>query len=127
MAETLTVVAVETIETLIQGLARRAGKTEPPFPEDPGGVACVLETTGEGVGSGGQRVLALGLDFFVAADRSMPGVEPGHQNGAGRRTHGRSTIVPSETHPASRQMINMRRFEMLLSVAAEIAVAQIIG
>ena len=57
----------------------------------------------------------------------MADVKAGHEHAARRGADGRAGIGIGESHAVGGQAIEIRRFDLLLAVAAEVAVAEVIG
>ena len=63
----------------------------------------------------------------VAADRGMAGVVAGHQATARRGADGAAGVALREAHALRGQAVEVRRLDLLLAVAAEVAIAQVVG
>ena len=120
-------IAKEIVEALAVGLARGIRPAQAPFADQPRPVALGLENLGNGNLLIAERMLAHRLDFLVAADARVSRVETGHERGARRRAHGAARAETSEAHAVGRELIQYRRLNVLLPVAPQVAVAQIIS
>src|SRR5438552_2483613 len=63
----------------------------------------------------------------VAANPRVSGMHAGHQTTTRRRADRAAGVALSESHPFVRKTVNVRRFDPLLSVATEVAVAEVIS
>src|SRR5262245_40342752 len=113
-------VAEEVVEALAVRDAGRVDLAEAPFADEAGAVANPFEHFGDRGVLGPQR------DKSVAADVSMAGVFAGHQTAARRGTNRTAGVALREAHTLGGQAIEVRRLNLLLAVAADIAVALII-
>ncbi len=114
-------VTIEIIEPLPGGHAHRAFAPQAPFAAQTRGIAGRFQHRGHG------RVVRLQFIFIVPPHAAVAGVQPGHQRAARWRTHRAAGVELSEPHAAGGQAIDVRRFDLLLAIAAQIAVAEIIG
>ena len=97
-----------------------AGQTEPPLPQHAGAVSRFFQYFRHGhvfrqQGHGG-----------VPPDAPLAGVESGHQGGAGRGAERTACVALGEAHSFGGQPIDVRRWDFLLPVAAEVAITEII-
>ena len=111
-----------------------------PFADGGRGVALLLEHLGDGHFRVGDRLLAgelqavsllyLGRQIVgaaVVADVGVPGMLARHQHTSRRCTDGIATVVLREPHPFGGQSVDMRRLDLLLPVAAQFGIAQVVG
>ena len=68
-----------------------------------------------------------GLTLAVVADGGVAGVLAGHQAAARRGADGAAGVELRELHPLGRHAVDVRRLDLLLAVAAEFAVAEVVG
>ena len=131
--DTLAVIAEEQIEPLAVRIARAADRAESPFAHRRGGVTGLLENLSHRQRLFRQRILAFGefrksgLNAEVAAHFRMSQMLARHQRAAGRGTNRRPGVVAGETHPLRRQPVDVRRRDLLLTVAAQFAPAEIVS
>ena len=123
----LAVVAEEAVEALPERVALGAGRPEPPLPHRAGDVALGLEQLGQGDRGGRERGLALRLHLAVVADGRVPGVPAGQEDAARGRADGVPRVVLREAHALGRQAVERGRADLPLAVAAELAVAEVVG
>jgi hypothetical protein len=123
----LAVVAEEMIEPVLQRAAARVEHAHAPLADGGGCVAGGLEQLSDGEGALRQRLLALGLDFAVRADRRMARVQPGHQRRAARCADGRAAIGLQVARALARHPVEVRRLDQLLSVHAHVALREIVA
>jgi hypothetical protein len=57
----------------------------------------------------------------------MPGVKPGQETASRRGANSRTRIELREPYPHPCQLIDIRRFNFLLAINANIAITQVIG
>ena len=127
VGERLAVVAVEPVHALLVRVAGGGDGPETPFAEGSGGVASILEVVENGLCPLRKRELSLRRNFEVAPDIGVSAVRARHKAGAGRGAHRRTGITLRETKPVSGQGIDVGSAEQLLSIAAEISPAEIVG
>src|SRR5262245_13857465 len=72
-------------------------------------------------------MLPFGLNLAIIADLSMARMKARHQYTARRGTDGVAGIALSQSHSILGELINIRRANLRLSKAANVAIAQIIG
>ena len=75
----LAVVAVKTIETLLDGIAVRVRSSQAPFPERASHITLRLQQLTHRYLFGRYGVLSLGFEFLVVAHKGMAGMFAGHQ------------------------------------------------
>src|SRR5262249_16034654 len=73
-----------------------------------------------------REILRLKRRGFVTANSRMARVHPRHQRASRRRASGRPGITLRETHPFPGMSDEVRGFNLLLAVAAQFAVTQIV-
>ncbi len=116
---------VEIAEPVIEALPVRdagaVGLAEAPLADYPGGVAGLFQQLGDGYIRRPKRHAG------VAADQRVARMQAGHQAAARRSADRASGVVIGEAHPLGGKLIDIRRFDCLLPVAAQVAVAQIVG
>ena len=127
VGQQLAVVAVEAVDALVGRVARRADEAQPPLAEDARRVARLLEDAKELGGAVGERVLPFGGQLDVAAHGGMARVGAGKQARARRSADGRARVALCEAHARERERVDVGRGEALLPVAAQVAVAQVVG
>ncbi|OHB72155.1 MAG: hypothetical protein A2V70_20800 [Planctomycetes bacterium RBG_13_63_9] len=103
------------------GDAGRVGLAQTPFADDARGVAGLLEQLGHG------HVLRPQRHPGVAADQRVTGVQPRHQAASRGRTDRAAGIAVRKPHTLLGHAIEVRRPDHLLAVAAEVAIAEIVG
>ena len=127
------VVLVQVTEELVKTLFRgepgigRTDITEPPFADESGAVAGLLQGGGHGEIAGLQG-LGCGIALSgIAADAGVAVMETGHEHTARRRADGGPGVEMVEAYPFRGHAVETRRFDDLLPVAAEVAPAEIVG
>ena len=65
--------------------------------------------------------------LHVAASPAMSRMQPGHQGTTARRAHGVPGIGLGEAHPGRGQSVDVRRADLLLSLATDVTPAQVVG
>src|SRR5687767_5491946 len=112
---------------------------EAPLADGRGGVTAGLEGFGEGHFIGRQRLLAgelgpilfgepiPGAFFLVVADRGVTEVLAGHQRAARRRAYRRAGVELREPHSFGGELVEVRRLDVTLAIAAELAEAEIVA
>ena len=123
----LAVVAEEVVEALPQRVALGAGRAEPPLPHGGGRVALGLQELGDRDRRRRQRHLPLGLQLAVVPDGRVPRVLPGQEDAARGRADGVPRVVLREAHALGGEAVERGRADLLLSVAAELGVAEVVG
>src|SRR4051812_39257531 len=81
----------------------------------------------DGESVAGHRLLAFWFDFLIAPDRTVAGMQAGHEGAAARRADGGAGVSLREAHPLGGEAVNIRRADQFLSKAPDIAVPQIVG
>ena len=114
-------VAEEFVEPAPSGRRATAFETEPPFTNDPGAVAGALEDFRD------RGFVGAEWNFRVPADAGVARVQAGHQCGAGGCADAGACVALRETQALGGKLIQVGRFDFLLPIAAEVAVAQIVG
>lgn len=131
MGVALAVVAVESIKALGHGGSAGVGGSQTPFSESAGGVSGFFEDFGNGQGFIGDGPLAgelaTILGISVASDFGVSQMLSGHQDAAGRGTDGGPGVVVGEADSLLGQLINVGRFDFLLSVGTQFAISEVIG
>ena len=134
VGDRLAVVAEEVVEALVVRVAGGADRAEPPLAHRGGGVAGLLKFFGDGEGIGGDRVLATVLELWkvdlrlqVAADLGVAEVFAGHQDAARGGADRRPGVVAGEAQPLAGEAVDVGGADLLLSVAAELAIAEVVG
>jgi hypothetical protein len=130
----LAVVAEEEVEALAVRIAGGADRAETPLADGGGGEAGFLEDLREGDRFGGKRVLAF-IEFreteafrlAVAADFGVAEVFAGEQHTARGRADRSTAVVAGEAGALGGETINVRCADFFLPVAAEFAVAEVVG
>ena len=127
----LTVESVETVEALVERIAGGARFAQAPLAEGAGRVADFLQDLGDGdvVFAKGElaAVAVPGSDLEVVADVGVTAVTTGHERAARRGADWRTGVMLGEAHTFRRHLVEMRRLDLLLTVAAELRVAEVIG
>ena len=119
-------VAEEFVKALFSGDGvGLAGEAEAPLAEEAGGVADALENFGDGgvVCKEAFAVAAVG----VAADAGMAGVEALHEAGSGWRADRVAGVGVGEAHAFGCDAVDVGGEDVFLTVAAEVAPAQVVG
>ena len=118
---------VEVAEEVVEALA---GWARCRFPPRRGPICrtarCVarsLQHVGHGHLVGPQAHFGLA----IAADGGVAGVLAGHEAAARRRADGAAGVGLGEAHALGGQAVQVRREDVLLAVAAEVAVAEVVG
>ncbi len=118
------VMLIEVSEELVESLLRRhAGRTfvaNAPLAEQSRRVSGILQHLGD------RQVFRAEIEFGIASDQAMAGMQPGHQCAATRSAHRRSRIKLRELHPLGGEPIDVRRPKVGLAVAGQIAISKII-
>ena len=116
---------VEVAEEIIKALVVRRGRAvlvaEAPFTDERGVIAGLFEQAGDGA------VLGFQPDLGIAADGGVAGVLAGHEHAARRRADGGAGVELREAQALRRQPVDVRCGDLLLPVAPEVAVAEIVG
>ena len=123
----LAVVAEEVVEALLQRVALRPGRPEPPLAHRAGRVAERLQDLGNRQLRARQRPLPFRLKLAVVADRGVSGMPSRQQHPARGRADGVARVVLREAHAARGERVERRRLDLLLPVAAELAPAEVVG
>ena len=123
----LAVVAKKTIEPLMHRVAFRAGKAQTPFAECAGAVSMTAQQLGDGLLRLGDGPLAFRFHFTIVADKGVPGVLAGHEHATRWRADGVAGVVTREAHALPGQAVEVGRLDFLLTVAAQLRVAQVVG
>ena len=96
-----------------------------PLADEAGGIARTLQHRGQGVAAGAdQRGRVARQDF---RSRCAPGVIAGQKGVARRGAGGRGGMRPGEPRAARREPIDVRRPDPGRTVAAEVAIAEVVG
>jgi hypothetical protein len=111
------------VPAFARGIAGITEATDAPFAEHGGGVAGLLEHFGDGEVAGLQEFFV----SLVAADAGVAGVEACHQRAAGRGADGAAGVDLGEAGTFGGHAVDVWRLDFLLAVAAEVAVAEIVG
>src|SRR5262249_15136963 len=114
-------VAEEVVKPLAVGDAGAARLPQTPLADETRAVAGPLEHLGHGGVLGPQR------HQRVAANLGVPGVPARHQTTAGWRADGAAGVALRESNTVGGELVEVWRQNLLLPVAAEIAVPQIVG
>ena len=139
----LAIVAEKEVESLVIGNAVAQGAAEAPFADHAGGVSPGFQHLCDRQRIDRQRALTFQVGIFcrpgeipdfasfapfvVAPDVGVPGMAPRKQYAARGSANRRTGVGLGESHAAPRQIIDIGRFDFGLTVAAEFAVAQVIG
>ena len=123
----LAVVAVKTIETLLDGIAVRMRPAEAPFTKRAGHITLRLQQLAHRYLFGWYGVLPLGFEFLVVAHKGVTGMFAGHQYTPRRCAHGVAGIVRRKPHAFARKLVEVWRLDFLLSVGAQLRPAEVIG
>jgi hypothetical protein len=127
VCQALAVVTEKGPEALSEGAADRPREAQSPLAKGSGGITRTAQQRGDGQRAFGQGSLAFWKDLLVAADGRVARVQAGQQAGSARGADRGTGIVTGETHPFPRHAVQIRSADILLAVAAEIAVAQVVG
>src|SRR5262249_51867474 len=119
----LAVVAEEEVEAALDRIADGAGRAEAPLADGGGGGALLLDQLAEEPLAGGDGGRALGLDLAVVADPGVPAVHAGHQAAARGGADRRAGVELGEAQPLAGHAVQAGRADLLLAVAAQLAVA----
>jgi hypothetical protein len=115
-------IAEKLVEALLcgkaRGLVRRA---ESPFPDHSRDVARLFQDLGQVDGLGWQQ------NVPIASNRRMPRMQPGEQRCAGWRANRAAGIGLRQSKPLSGEAVEVGRADFGLAVAAEMAIAKIVG
>ena len=115
-------VAHELVEALLPRHAVRADVSEAPLAEAARRVALLLEQLRDGHVLREDRHAA-----GVRANRGVSHVHPGHQDAPRGSANGAARIGVREDHALGRHAIDVRSEDLVLAVAAELAVAEVVG
>src|SRR5262245_16952871 len=102
-------------------MSRRARLAQAPLANKARHITERLEQTGDG------DVLLAQRDKRVAADGAVAGVLAGHEGAAAGSADGAAGVKLRELHPRGGQLVDVRRLDLVLAIAAEVAIAQIVG
>ena len=131
MGVALTVVAKETIESLLVRRARCVRRTQPPFSESAGGITVLLEDFGNGRNLIGNRPLprkdATVSGISVPSNLGVCQTLARHQDTSRRCAHGCTCVVLEKPNALACKSIDVGCANFLLAVATQFAVAQVIG
>ena len=127
MGQQLAVETVELVHSLRLRVSAAAHEAQSPFAEGAGGVTGIPEVVEEGLCPCRKRELSFRLQFPVAADGGVSAVGSRHQTGTRGGAHRGAGIALGETEAGRRQGVDVGRGEALLSVAAQVSPAQVIG
>src|SRR6185437_9855610 len=129
VGDSLTVVAEPAVETLFKRSAAAANRSQSPLAETAQRVPLLLEQQRQLQRTGGNRRLSFRkpLGLAIIADVGVPRMLAGHQHAARRRADIVTRVVGREAHSLTGQAIKVRRLDLLLPIATEIAVAEIVG
>ena len=124
----LAVVAEPAVEALLERVARAANGPESPLAETAECVTLRLEQEWQPQRPFGDRLLAFWkpLRRLIVADVTVPRVLSGHQGTARGGAHVVSRAVRNEPHSLPGQAIDIRGADLLLAIAADVAVSEII-
>lgn len=117
-------VPLEQLSEASRELARRLEAVvvaQRPFTHPAGGVARVFQHLREG------EILGPQGDLAVAAEVGVPGMVAGEEDAARGQAGGGAGVVLGEAHPALGHRVEPRGADELLPVAAEVAVAEVVG
>ena len=109
------------VEPLSIGGAGSILHTQPPFADHAVGVA------GPSQNFGYRSIARRQRQIRVAPDANVTGVQAGHERGAGGGADSAAGVALGEAQPFGGKPIDVRSLDFHLPVAAEIAVAEIIG
>ncbi len=135
----LAVVAEEQVKALGAGITGGAHVPQTPLADRRGRVALSFEQLGDGHLGCGDRLLAGRLPSVllpeviqpsrrqVAANVGMPGMLAGHQATPRGGADCVTAVVLRKAHPFRGQAVDVRRPDLLLAVAAQLRVAEVIG
>ena len=126
VCQQLAIVSVESVATLIFGIAGRADVAQSPFAESGCFVACIFHYFEDCTGIGGKRELPFRIEFEVTADRRMSAVRTCQQAGAGRGADGCPRITLRKTHSVLCQTVDVGCLELFLSVTTQVTITQIV-
>ena len=127
VCEPLAVVAVELVHALSLRGAFCGGCAQPPFAEYSGDIALGLHQAEYIIGVARDGILALGRKLLVAADGGVAGVQAGDEGRAGRGADRCAGVVAGENHSVCGESVDVGRPELLLAVAAQVSVAEVVG
>ena len=120
---------VKGVKALAPGNARRALFSQTPLPDAPGGIAGGLQHPGHrdivGLEADPAR-FARGIVTEIGANPLVAGVEARHQGAARRGAFG-GAIEVGELQALAGEPVNRRRLVAMLPVAAQLAIAVIVG
>ena len=102
---------------------------EVPFADQSGGVAGVLQRLGQGHFGGGQAAGGDGAEDaeLIVGHAGADGVASGHESGAARGADLGGGIELREAQAFGGHTIQIRRLDRRVAVAAEVAVAEVVG
>ena len=123
----LTQVPEPLVEALLLRRPARTRRTETPFPDQPGCVPRRIEPARQSERLRRQCELPLGLHLDVVAHEGVPRVQPRQEHAARRRAHRRARVELREAQAFTREPIQIRRDDLLLPVAAELPVPEVVG
>src|SRR5262249_20061860 len=115
-----------------RGIGDIASAAHVPFAEMASGVAGSLERARDGGGFWIEevrlfRAAIAGAGLEEIGDAPARGVHPGEKTGARRRADGRGDVELSELGSFSGETVDVRRGNEVAAVAADVAVAHVVG
>ena len=123
----LAIIAEKRVASLVLGITRGADESQPPLAKGCGSVTRLLERMKKGARPSWQRVLSFRIQLDIAPDVSVAAVHSRQEAGTRRGTDRSPRIALREAHARLGQAVDMRRFKLLLTITAQVAIAQVVG
>ena len=120
-------IAVEIIEALSVGFSAAARPAQAPFADAACFVPGLLQEVTESEGSSWNWPLAFRGEFTIITNIGVASMFAGEEHATGGRTDRTAGVELGEAHPPGGKPINVGRFDLRLTVTAEVGVAQVIG
>jgi hypothetical protein len=124
---TLAQIAIEIIEALSVGFSSATRASEAPLADTACFVTSLLQEVAECESPGGNGPLAFRGEFAIISNIGVTGMFAGEENASGGRADWTAGVELREAHALGCKPIDVRRFDLRLTVAAEVGVAQVIG
>ena len=122
-------VAVVVVEAEIERAALLLRHPQAPLADDGSGVAGFLQELRDGDGARFHAVLTFlaRRALHIVAHGRMAEMLAGHERATARRTDAATCIEIRELHPLRRDAVEVRRLDLRLPVAAEVAPSEVVG
>ncbi len=120
MGVSLVQVTDEVIESLALRHPGAVRFAEAPFAYEGGQVPGILQHLGQGTVLGAERQVG------IAANPGVAGMLTSHERGARGSAHGTARVELGEADAFGSQLVDVRRLELRLTIASEVAIPQIV-